>query len=152
MIPDAMTLKWRQYNIELDIQCSRKYAHVWVLLYASINSYGFTWEESTDHDDVKWKHFSRYWHFVRGIHRCIPLTKASHAELWCFLWSASEHWVNNRYAGDLKRHRTLYDVIVKCYVIFVHKDPETPRTFPLVTSSCVGTCISSATEVTLVDT
>ena len=40
------------------------------------------------HDDViKWKHFPRYWPFVRGIHRSrwIPCTKASDAELWCFL-------------------------------------------------------------------
>ena len=45
------------------------------------------------HDDViKWKHFPRYWPFVRGIHRSrwIPSTKASDAELWCFLWSAPE--------------------------------------------------------------
>ena len=43
-----------------------------------------------NHDDViKWKHFPRYWPFVRGIHRSrwIPRTKASDAELWCFLWS-----------------------------------------------------------------
>ena len=39
------------------------------------------------HDDViKWKHFPRYWPFVRGI----PHTKASDAELWCFLWSTPE--------------------------------------------------------------
>ena len=44
-----------------------------------------------NHDDVsKWKHFPRYWPFVRGIHRWIPRTKASDAELWCFLWSAPE--------------------------------------------------------------
>ena len=40
------------------------------------------------HDDViKWKHFSRYWPVVRGIHRS-PVhspTKASDAELWWFL-------------------------------------------------------------------
>ena len=38
------------------------------------------------------KHFPRNWPFVRGIHRSrwIPHTKASDAELWCFLWSASE--------------------------------------------------------------
>ena len=45
------------------------------------------------HDDViKWKHFPRYPPFVRGIHRSrwIPRTKASDAELWCFLWSALE--------------------------------------------------------------
>ena len=39
------------------------------------------------HDDViKWKHFSRYWPFVRGF----PLKEASDAELSCFLWSAPE--------------------------------------------------------------
>ena len=45
------------------------------------------------HDDViKWKHFPRYWPFVRGIHRSrwILRTKASDAELWYFLWSSSE--------------------------------------------------------------
>ena len=41
----------------------------------------------TIHDDViKWNHFPRYWPFVRGI----PRTKASDAELWCFLWSVPE--------------------------------------------------------------
>ena len=45
----------------------------------------------TVHDDViKWKHFPHYWPFLRGIHRSPvnSLTKASDAELWCFLWSA----------------------------------------------------------------
>ena len=45
------------------------------------------------HDDfIKRKHFPRNWPFVRGIHRSrwIPHTKASDAELWCFIWSASE--------------------------------------------------------------
>ena len=45
------------------------------------------------HDNViKWKHFPRNWPFVRGIHRSrwAPHTKASDAEFWCFLWSASE--------------------------------------------------------------
>ena len=46
------------------------------------------------HDDViQWNHFSRYWPFLRGIHRGIPRTKASDAELWCFLWSAPEKTV-----------------------------------------------------------
>ena len=45
------------------------------------------------HDDViKWKHFPRYWPFVRGIHRSpwIPFTKANDAKFWCFLWYAPE--------------------------------------------------------------
>ena len=69
------------------------------------------------HDDViKWKHFPRNWPFVRIIHRprWIPHTKASDAELWCFLWSAGciNGWVNNREAGDLRRHRGHYYVSV----------------------------------------
>ena len=45
------------------------------------------WAVFNVHDDViKWKHFPRYWPFVRGI----PHTQASDVELWCFLWSAPE--------------------------------------------------------------
>ena len=39
-------------------------------------------------------------------HQWIPRAKASDAELWCFFLSR----VNNREAGDLRRHRTHYDV------------------------------------------
>ena len=35
------------------------------------------------------------------------LTKASDADLWCFLWSA---WTNYRDAGDLRHHRAHHDV------------------------------------------
>ena len=47
-------------------------------------------------------------------HRWIPLTKANDAELWCFLWSVPwiNGWVNNQEAGDLRRHRAHYDIIV----------------------------------------
>ena len=46
--------------------------------------------------------------------RWIPHTKASDAELWCFLWSAPELKVEETVgeAGDLRRHRAHYDVIV----------------------------------------
>ena len=50
-----------------------------------------TFENGIFRDDViTWKHFPRYWPFVWGIHRWIPSTKASDAELWCLLWSAPE--------------------------------------------------------------
>ena len=50
--------------------------------------------------------------------RWIPSTKASDAELWCFLWSAPRinGWVNNGEAGDLRRYRAHYDVTVMCYM------------------------------------
>ena len=47
--------------------------------------------------------------------RWIPFAKASDAELWCFLWSVHEQtnsWVNNRDAGDLRRHYADCDVTV----------------------------------------
>ena len=54
---------------------------------SNVESVSMSWR--LIHDDViKWKHFPRNWPFVRGIHR--SRTKASDAELWCFLWSASE--------------------------------------------------------------
>ena len=54
-----------------------------------ISDYG---EWSLSHDDViKWKHFPCYWPFVLvTVHRWIPLTNASDAEVWCFPWSAPE--------------------------------------------------------------
>ena len=65
-------------------------------------------------------------------HRWIPLTKASDAELWCFLRFAP--WingcVNNREAGDLRRHRDHYDVVVMCckekMKIYFHIIPSIP--------------------------
>ena len=53
-------------------------------------------------------------------HRWIPLTKASDAELWCFLWSAPwiNGWVNNREAGDLRHHRSHFDVTVMIHTCF----------------------------------
>ena len=54
-------------------------------------------------------------------HRWIPRTKASDAELWCvFIISA---WinalVNSREAGDLRRNRAQYDVIVLEAIILI---------------------------------
>ena len=69
------------------------------------------------HDDViKWKHFPRYWPFVRGIHRS-PVN-SPHKGQWCgplmftliCVWI--NDWVNNREAGDLRRYRAHYDVTV----------------------------------------
>ena len=49
----------------------------------------------------------------------IPFTKASDVVLWCFLCSAwINSWVNNRDAGDLRRHRAHYDAIAMQY--FAH--------------------------------
>ena len=69
------------------------------------------------HDDViKWKHFSRYLPFVRGIHRS-PVNSPHKGQwrgalmfsLFC-VWING--WINSREAGDLRRYRAHYDVTV----------------------------------------
>ena len=41
------------------------------------------WPHNLHEDVIKWKHFPRYWPFMKGP-RWSPRTKASDAELWCF--------------------------------------------------------------------
>ena len=69
------------------------------------------------HDDViKRKHFPRYWSFVRWIHRS-PVN-STHKGQWrrALMFSLICAWiyssVNNREAGDLRRHCAHYGVIV----------------------------------------
>ena len=69
------------------------------------------------HDDViKWKHFPRYWPFVREIHRS-PVN-SPHKGQWrgALMFSLIcvwiNGWVNNREAGDLRRYRAHCDVNV----------------------------------------
>ena len=69
------------------------------------------------HDDViKWKHFPRYWPFVRRIHRS-PVN-SPHKGQWreALIFSLIcvwiNGWVNNREAGDLRRYHTHYDITV----------------------------------------
>ena len=69
------------------------------------------------HDDViKWKHFPRYWPFVRGIHRS-PVNSPHKGQwrgalIFSLICTRINDWVNNREAGDLRRCRAHYDVIV----------------------------------------
>ena len=44
--------------------------------------------------------------------RWIPRTKASDVDLWSLICVWINGWVNNREAGDLRRHRAHYDVTV----------------------------------------
>ena len=91
-------LFYGEYNIET-IQACR----------ATLQQFAF-------HDDViKWKHFSGYWSFVRGIHRS-PMDSPHKGHCGALMFSLicawTNGWANNRDAGDLKRYRAHYDVIV----------------------------------------
>ena len=61
------------------------------------------------YDVIKWKHFPRYWPFVRGIHRSPVWRGTLMISLIC---ACLDGWVNNREAGDLRRYRNHYDVPV----------------------------------------
>ena len=80
------------------------------------------------HDDViKWEHFPRYWLFARGIHRS-PMNSLHKGQwrgalMFPLICTRINAWVNNSEAGDLRRHRAHYDVVVMyCYerMLFVY--------------------------------
>ena len=74
------------------------------------------------HDDViKWKPFPRYWPFVRGIHRW-PVNSPHNGQwrgalMFSLICAWKKVWVNNREAGDSRRHRADYDVIVMSKIL-----------------------------------
>ena len=78
----------------------------------------------TFHDDViKWKHFPRYWPFVRGINR--SPANSPHKGQWrgalmfSLICARINGWVNNRQAGHLRCHRARYDVIVMLFEFWI---------------------------------
>ena len=67
-------------------------------------------------DVVKWKHFPRYWPFVRGIQRS-PVNSPHKGQwrgalMFSLICARINGWVNNGEAGDLRRSRAYYDVTV----------------------------------------
>ena len=64
------------------------------------------------HDNViRWKHFPRYWPFVRGTHPWpVKSTHKGGALLFSLICVWINGWANSRYAGDLRRHGAYYDV------------------------------------------
>ena len=75
------------------------------------------------HDDVtEWKHFPRYWSFVRENHRS-PVNSPHKGQwrgalMFTLICTRINGWVNNREAGDLRRNRAHYDVIVMTCICF----------------------------------
>ena len=84
------------------------------------------------HNISWWRHqmetFSRYWPFVRGIHR-FPV-KSPHKGQWrgalifYLIYVGINGWVNNGEAGDLRRYRAHYDVSVMSQQLFVLYRPS----------------------------
>ena len=102
------------------------------------------------HDDViQWKHFPRYWPFVRGIHRS-PVDcphKASGAELWCFF----DLHLNKRLSkqSDLRRHDAHYDVTVMDLIIWVASPIAAGRHVPFIIVNFLSTELKLMNMLTL---
>ena len=89
---------------------------------------------------IWWGHqmetFSRYWPFVRGIHRS-PVN-SPHKGQWrgalmlSLICAWINGWVSTRDAGDLRRHRLNYDVIVMTWIgmEFIHCENNIDQKFP----------------------
>ena len=84
---------------------------------ASQSAEGTDSNVSCKHSDViKWKHFSCYWPFVRGIHRW-PVNFPHKGQwrgalMFSLICAWIYGWVINREAGDLRHYCGHYDVIV----------------------------------------
>ena len=86
-------------------------------------------------DVIKWRHFPRYWSFVRGIHR-LPVNSPHRGQwrgalMFSLISTWTNGWVNNSEAGDLRRHRAHCDVtvmrhidscktLIVCHLIFLN--------------------------------
>ena len=95
----------------------------------------YWYEFSCYYDDViKWKHFPRYWTFGWEIigHRWRG------ALVFSLICAWTNGWVNNRDAGDLRRHRTQYDIIVMW--LSRTELPKIIETLPTLHSQCHGCC------------
>ena len=86
---------------------------------------------SITHDDViKWKHFPRYWPFVRGIHRS-PVNSPHQGQwrgalMFSLICAWINAWVNTREAGDLRRYGARYDVIVMSHGYLLRSGSSSP--------------------------
>ena len=80
-------------------------------------------------DVIKWTHFPRYWPFAWGIHR--SAVNSPHKGQWrgalmfSLICTWINGWVNNRKAGDLRRHRAHYDVRVMLLIRVVQDETIT---------------------------
>ena len=130
IVPTIRQYRIRQWlNVSNDylIQCwPRTLKHYSVTRIHWVNTLMFRVTTCNDylcHDDViKWKLFPRYWPFVRGIHRS-PVNSPHKGQwrralMFSLFCARINGWVNNREAGDLRRHQAHCDVIVMVFATF----------------------------------
>ena len=131
-LPDVCTWMYcsRPWRAIVGVPCSSHRRWSACLRYNRSRSHDPEWKKKMrhGHDDViKWKHFPCYWPFVRGIHRSpvtgeFPTQRAvTRSLMFSLICAWDDSWANNGDAGDLRRYRAHYDVIV-----MVEKFPGIP--------------------------
>ena len=141
------TAIWIQLNIKQNRQknlgCSDPLHGTLIVKQPSANT------SVSSHDDViKWRHFPRYWPFVRRIHRS-PVN-SPHKDQWRGVLMFSficwiNGWVNNRKAGDLGRYRAHYEVTVMTH----HMDCLATSRLVICTPLCTSSGILSELIISL---
>ena len=81
-----------------------------------ISSIGVDRFARNHYDVIRWKHFPRYWSFLRGMHRSpvdfLHKGQWRGASMFSLIFAWTNSWANNRGDGDLRRHCTHYDIPV----------------------------------------
>ena len=98
----------------------REWLGNWNATSSFLNQCWYPSKPSGQDDVIKWKHFPRYWPFVRGIHRS-PVN-SPHKGQWrtALMFTLICVWINgcanNRKVGDLRRYCAHYGVTVMRYI------------------------------------
>ena len=110
-------------SIQIKMKDRHLRLHENVLTPWMINKHWYTFRHHAFslHDDViKWKHYPRYWPFVRGIHRS-PVNSQHKGQrrgalMFSFICVWINGWVNNREADNLRYYRAHYGVTVMSFI------------------------------------
>ena len=111
----ARAIWWANSRVAFDARLIWHRRHAWQWSSKSAGA-GRPGHWPYNDDVIKWKHFPCHWPFVRGIHRS-PVNSPhkgqwSGALIFFLICAWINGWVNNGEAGDLRRHRTHYNVTV----------------------------------------
>ena len=80
------------------------------------SSWRFVRNRNCYHDVIKWKHFPRYWPFVRGIHRSPVNSPHKGQRRGALICAWTNGWANHQYDSDLRCHCAHYDVTVMVHI------------------------------------
>ena len=146
--------KWQMFDIFMGYFSVKKQTHRhcsqfildYILIYPQETSCPYDIQQTHDHhsspcepwvlstknhaDVIKWKHFTRYWPFVRGIHwssvNSLPQIQWRTAFMFSLICASINGWVNDREAGGFETpSRPLWrHCITALYVSIWSRSPQ----------------------------